>query len=106
MKHSFFDLLCTSLVPELGSDVSAGTSCDIQLILIGVAAVRTSPDKLSVFVFFYLDLSVIAAYLTLVALGIELCVHDRIVDMLHDCKDCRNVVLHVRNLNIGNRAAR
>ena len=40
MQHSVFDFLRPTLVPELGSDVAAGTSCYEQLILVAVAAVR------------------------------------------------------------------
>ena len=106
MQNALLDFLCTALVPELGSDITAGTAGNIHCVLIGISAARAFPDQLFVFIFNDLDLSVITAFLAVVALGIELCVHDRILDMLHDCKDCRNVVLHVRNLNIGNCTAR
>ncbi len=66
MKNSLLDLLCTSLIPELGSDVSAGTSCNVHLVLITVAAVRAFPDELSVCVSDDLDLSVISAALAVI----------------------------------------
>ena len=46
MQHSLLDLLRPSLVPELGSDIAAGTSRHVQLVLIPVAAVRERhPEK-------------------------------------------------------------
>ena len=61
MHHALFDLLRPSLIPELGSDIAAGSSCYIHLILITVSAVRAFPDQLAVLVVHDLDLSVITA---------------------------------------------
>ena len=69
VKHSFFDLLCSSLIPELCSDVSAGTSCNVELALVTVSAMRAFPYELSV-ILDDLDLAVVAAYLTVIALRI------------------------------------
>ena len=79
MKHSFLDLLSSSLIPELCSDISTGTSRHIHFILIGVATIWTFPDQLSIVVGHDLDLPVIATLLTVITLCIELCVHN----MLH-----------------------
>ena len=68
MQHSVFDFLRPTLVPELGSDVAAGTSCHEQLILVAVAAVRAFPDQLAGIVSDDLDLAVITAHLAVVAL--------------------------------------
>ena len=81
MKHSLFDFLRSSLIPELRADVTASTACHIHLILITVAAVRTLPHKLAVIVN-DLDFSVITANLTVVALCIKLCIHNVIVNEL------------------------
>ena len=64
VKNSLFDLLSSSLIPELCSNVSASTSCNVHLGLIAVSAVRALPDKLAICVCHNLDLSVIAAALT------------------------------------------
>ncbi len=70
MENPLLDLLGSSLVPELGSDVSAGTAGYIELVLVGVAAVGAAPDQLAVLVLLDLDLSVISAYLAVIALGV------------------------------------
>ena len=57
-------------------------------------------------VFLDLNLSVIAAYLAVITLGIQLCVHDVVVDKLHDGQNSLQVILHVRNLHIGDSSAR
>lgn len=44
MQYPVTDLLGTSLVPELGSNVTAGTACHRHLVLITVSAVRALPD--------------------------------------------------------------
>ena len=41
----------------------------------------------------------------IVALGVQLGIHDVVVDELHDGDDGRDVVLHVRHLHVGDRAA-
>ena len=69
MKHSLFNFLCSALIPELCSDVSAGTSRNVELALVTVSAVWAFPYELSV-ILDDLDLAVIAAYLTVIALRI------------------------------------
>ena len=65
MQHSFLNLLRPALVPELRADISARTSCNVHLVLVGVSALRAYPDELAVF-FFYLNLTVVTADLTVV----------------------------------------
>ena len=105
MKYSFLDLLSPALIPELGSDVAAGTSCNIHLVLVAVSAVGAFPDELSVLIADDLDLSVISAYLAVIALGIKLCVHDIFIDVLHHGNDRIDVVLKVGNLDIADGSA-
>ena len=100
MKNSFFNLLCSSLIPELSSDVSAGSACYVHLVLIAVSAVGAFPDELAVFVVDNLDLTVVSAYLAVIALGVELSVHDVLIDVLHYGNDSIDVVLKVGNLNV------
>ena len=62
MQYAVFDLLGTTLIPELGADVAAGPSGDAHFVLVAIAAVRAFPDELAAFVFDDLDLSIIAEY--------------------------------------------
>ena len=61
MQHAVADFLRPSLVPELGSDIAAGTACNRHLVLVTVAAVRALPYQLAVPVCHNLDLSGISA---------------------------------------------
>ena len=82
MQHSVLDFLGATLVPELCSDVSAGTACNIHLALVSIAALGTGPDQLSVF-FFNPDLTVKAAALAIITLGIQLSVNNIVINKLH-----------------------
>ena len=104
MKHSVLDLLGSTLIPVLGADVAAGSARYVHLGLVAVVAVGAFPNELSV-VLADNDLSVVAAYLAIVALGIKLCVHNVIVDKLHNAKNCVKVVLHIGNFNVGDSAS-
>ena len=106
MKDSVLDLLGTSLIPELCSDISAGTSCHKEGVLVAVATVRTLPDQFAVIVCNYLDLSVIAALFTVVALGVELGVENIVIYESHNFQNCIDVVLKVRNFYITDGSAR
>ena len=100
MKHSLLNLLSSSLIPELCSDISASSSCDIHLILITVSAVRAFPYKLSVIISYNLNLTCVSTFLTVITLSIKLCIHNILIYILHNLKYCRNVILHIRNFNI------
>ena len=104
MQHAVLDLLRAALIPELGADVAAGAAGDVHLVLIGVAALGAFPDELAVFLN-DLDLAVPAADLAVVALGVQLGVDDVVVDELHDLQHGVEVLLHVRDLDIADRAA-
>ena len=82
MQYPVFNLLGPSLIPELGSDISAGSSRYKELILIPVATVRALPYQLSGLVLDDLNLSVIAADFTEITLGIQLCIHDILINVL------------------------
>ncbi len=62
--------------------------------------VRAFPDQLSILIFFNLDLSVISTAFTVVTLCIQLCIHNVIVNILHNRKYCRNIVLHIRYFDV------
>ena len=44
MQNSLLYLLSPALIPELRADVAAGAPCNVQSVLISVAAVRTLPS--------------------------------------------------------------
>jgi len=105
VQHAVLDLFGATLVPELGADVATGAACDVHLGLVTVAAVGALPDELAV-ILHDLDLTVVATALAVVRLGVELGVHDVVVDVLHDADDGLEVVLHVGNLDVGDGTAR
>ena len=72
MKHSLFNFLCSALIPELCSNVAAGSARHAHLVLVTVTAVRALPDKFAVLVIDDLDLSGITAFHTVIAA--EVCV--------------------------------
>lgn len=105
MQHAVLDLGGAALVPELGADVTAGTAGHVQLVLVTVVAVRALPHQLAV-ILHDLDLAVEAADLAVVALGVQLGVHDVLVDELHDPDDRSQIILHVGHFHIADGAAR
>ena len=104
MQHSILDLGSPALIPELGADVAAGAAGDIQLVLVAVVALRALPHQLAVLLY-DLDLAIVAADLAVVTLGVQLGVHDVLIDELHDLDDGLEVVLHVGHLHIADGAA-
>ena len=104
MHYALSYLLCSALVPELCSDIAAGSSRNVELILVVVAALGAYPYEL-VISLFDLDLTVVTAYLAVVGLGVELGIHDVVVDELHDIHNRIDVLLHVRNLDVRDGAA-
>ena len=105
MQHSVLDLGGSALVPELGADVAAGAAGDVQLVLVAIVALGAFPDQLAV-LGHDLDLAVVAADLAVVTLGVQLGVHDVLVDELHDLDNGLEVVLHVGHLHIADGTAR
>ena len=105
MQDALFDFLGAALVPVLGADVAARAARDVHRVLIGVAALGALPHELAVLVLDDLDLAVPTALLAVVALRVQLRVHDVVVDELHHGEDRRNVVLHVRHLHVGDGAS-
>ena len=104
MQHAFLDLLSAALVPELGADIAAGAAGDIHLVLIAVAAVGAFPDQLAVILH---DgyLAIEAADLAEVALGVQLGVHDIVVDVADDLQNGLDVLLHIGNFHVADGAA-
>ncbi len=104
MQHPVPDLLGAALVPELRTDIAAGPTGHVHLVLVGVAALGALPDELAVFLY-DLDLTVPAAHLAVVALGVELGIDDVVVDELHHLQHCFQVVLHVGHFHVADGAA-
>ena len=86
MQHAVLDFGGAALVPELGADVAAGAAGNVQLVLVAVAALGALPHQLAV-VLHDLDLAIIAAHLTVVGLGVQLGIHDVVVDELQHAHD-------------------
>ena len=84
MHYSFFNFLCSSLIPELCSDISTGSSCYIHLCLILVTAVWTLPNQLAMFIAYDLYFSLITAALAIITLCIKLCIHNVVINMFHN----------------------
>ena len=105
MQHPILDLLCPALVPELGADITAGAAGNVQLVLVTVAALGALPHQLAV-IFNDLDLSVVAAALAVIGLGVQLGVHDVIIDELQHAYHGLQIVLHVGHFHIADGTAR
>ena len=104
MQDTILDFLCSALIPVLGTDIAAGTACNIHLALIRIAAVGTDPNQLAVFLL-NLDFTVETAALAVVGLGVQLRVHDVVVDILHQLQNRVDVMLHIGNFHIADGTA-
>lgn len=62
MKNPCLDLLCLADIPEVFTEIAASSSCDIHLIVILVAALRTFPFAVIVDD----DLAVITAHVAVI----------------------------------------
>ena len=105
MQHSVLDLGGAALIPELGADVAAGAAGNVQLVLVTVVAFGALPDQLAVLLH-NLNLAVIAADLAVIALGVQLGIHNVLIDELHHLDDGLEVVLHIGHLDIADGTAR
>ena len=99
MKYPFLYFLCSALIPKLRAYIAAGAAGNVHFRLITVFTVGTLPNKLLI-LFNNLYLSVIAAHLTKIALGVKLCVHDIIVNKFHNLHHSLDIIVHVGYLNI------
>ena len=70
--------------------------------LVTVAALRAFPDELAV-VLDDLDFTIVSAAAAIIRLGVQLSVHDIVVDELQNAHNCFEVILNVGNLNIADR---
>ena len=105
MQHAVLDLLRAALIPELGADIATGAAGNVQLVLVAVAALGALPHQLAV-ILHDLDLAVIAAHLTVIRLGVQLRIHDVVIDELQHTYDGFQIVLHVGHFHIADGTAR
>ena len=75
-QDSLLDLLRPALVPEIGADVAAGASGHIHLVLLSVAAIWALPYQFPVIVVHDLNFPRVSADLAVIALRIQLRIHD------------------------------
>ena len=106
MHYSFFYFLSTSLIPELSTYITAGSSGNIHSVLICIAAVWALPHKLSMYIGYYLYFTVESAFAAIIAFRIKLGIHYIIINMLHYRQNGFYIILHIRNLNITHRSTR
>ena len=106
VQNAVFNLFRTTLVPELRTNVAAGSARNIKLALIAIGAAWALPYQLTIGIFDNLDLAIIGALLAVVALRIELGIHDVIVNETHHANDRLQIVLHIGNLDVGDSSAR
>ena len=105
VQYSVSDFLGTALVPELGTDIATGTSCNVKHSLVAVATLGAFPDELAI-VFDDLNFTIVSAAAAIIRLGVQFGVHDVIIDKLQNAHDCLEVILNVGNFDITDRAAR
>ena len=105
MKDALLDFLGPTLIPILRSDITTGTAGNVHFRLVAVVAGGTFPDELAVGIFSYFYFTVVAAYLTEVALGVQLCVHYVVVDELEHAENCLEIVLHIGHFYVGDSTA-
>ena len=74
MQYALFDFLGPPLIPELSSDVAAGSARHAHLILVTVSAVGALPHQLAVLVSDNFDFAGISAFLAVIAFCIQLSV--------------------------------
>ena len=103
MQDSVLDLLGSALIPILGTDVAAGTAGNIHLALVGIAALGADPNQLAV-ILLDTDFAVIAAALAVVRLGVQLRIHDVVIDILHQLQNRIDVLLHIGYFHVADGA--
>ena len=100
MKRPCVDLFCFSYIPEILSQITAGTSRHIHFIFILIVALWTFPLQIII----DNDLSIITTYMTVIGLCIKLRILDIIINKSNHILQCFQIVAHIRNLHIGDRS--
>ena len=102
----FLDFLRPTLVPVIQTDVAAGSTSNIHFALVCVAAVGTAPNQLAMLILDNLNFLIPTTALAVVGLGVELGVHDVVVDVPQHGHDRRDVVGEVGNLDVTDSAGK
>ena len=97
MKHALANLLRAALIPELRTNVAAGSAGNIHLVLVAISAVRAFPNELSA-IFDNLNFAVIAADLTVIALCVQFGIHDIVIYKPHDLENLAKASMGSRTL--------
>ena len=105
MQYAILYFLRATLVPELSANITAGTTGNIKFRLITITTMRAFPNQLAI-VFDDGDLAVEAPDLAVVALCVEFCIHDVVVDIVQHLHNRFEVVLHIGNFDIADGATR
>ena len=84
MQHPITDFLRSALIPELCTDVTTGPPRNRETVLVTVATVWAFPYELSALIFDNLNLTVVAAGLSVITLCIQLRIHDIFINKFHD----------------------
>ena len=92
-------------VPPLFAQVAAGPPHDSHPVPVPVVALGALPGGIAILIRHNLDLAVEAALVAVVALRVELRIHDVVVDELHHAFDGFDVVAQVRDLHVGDLSA-
>ena len=93
MQYAGSDFLGLTYVPEVFAEVTAGTAGNVHLCVVLVTASGAFP--LAVLVNDYLTVK--AALVAVVTLGVELCVLNVVIDELNDFRKSLEVMTHIRN---------
>ena len=96
VKYPRLNLLGLTHVPEVLSEVTAGTAGNIHLAVVLIAALRALP--LVVVIYYYLTIE--AAYMAVIRLGVKLRILDVVIDEAYNLLHGIYVVAHVRYLHI------
>ena len=81
MQHPFFYFLRAALVPVLCADITASAARYVHHVLVFIAAIRAPPDQLAVTVLNNLNFAGVAAFLAVVALCVQLGIHNVFINM-------------------------
>lgn len=101
MKNSCLDLLGLAGIPEVLSQITAGSSGDIHFRMIFVVTLRALPFHIII----DHDLTVIATDVAIIGFGVELTVLDIIVNKTDDFLDGFHIIGQVRYFHVRDSSA-
>ena len=101
MEDAVLNFLRPPFVPEIFTQIAAGTADDGQFVAVFIMAARTFPFVVVV----EDDFTVKATFMAVIELGIEFAVRDVVVDVLDHGQDSRDIMGHVGDFSIADAAA-